>query len=77
MNRRSKKLDSYLGQKVVIVFWDDEEKIGMLGWQGNFDSNHPIHPFSYYLYLSDSTYYSFRKSHVKSIKGVYNEYKSH
>lgn len=67
MNRRSEKLDQYLNKLVKITFIDGYSKIGVLGWNEHLEPLMLI-PQWYYLRFSDGTYFSFRKSHVKSIK---------
>ena len=69
MNKRSTKLDKYIGQKVTILFCDGDRYCGVLGWQGAYDSNNGLKPFSYYLQLKD-THLHFRKSHVRKIEVV-------
>ena len=76
MNRRSEKLDRYLGKKVAITFNDGDcrfndgdGRIGVLGWNEDFKPLMLL-PQMYYLRYSDGTHLSFRKSNVKSIKEV-------
>ena len=67
MNRRSEKLDRYLNKQVKIIFNNGDSRIGILGWNEYFEPLMII-PQQYYLKYSDGTYFSFRKSHVKSIR---------
>ena len=67
MNRRSEKLDQYLNKLVEITFADGDSRIGVLGWNERLEPLMII-PQQYYLRDSDGIHFSFRKSHVKSIK---------
>lgn len=69
MNRRSDKLDKYLNKRVKITFTDGDSRIGVLGWNEHLEPLMII-PQQYYLRNSDGIHFSFRKSHVKSIKEV-------
>lgn len=69
MNRRSDKLDQYINKRVEITFTDGDIRIGVLGWNEHLEPLMII-PQQYYLRNSDGIYFSFRKSHVKSIKEV-------
>lgn len=68
MNRRSEKLDKYLGEYVTIVFKEGDVKHGLL----EFDSPHIGLSDKSGMYsiedCVDSNLTLFRKSHVKSIK---------
>lgn len=71
MNRRSAKLDKYLGKVVTVTFWDLDVVTGILEFNRpfaglKFGSN------KYSLHNSDGNFY-FRKSHVKKIKEVGKE----
>ena len=70
INRRDKKLDALIGKKVIIDFDDDDFVIGILGWQGAYDSNNGFKPFSYYVTKANGGHLFFRKSHVISVKEV-------
>ena len=67
MNRRSEKLDQYLNKRVKITFNDGDSRICVLGWNERLEPLMII-PQQYYLIGSEGIYFSFRKSHVKSIK---------
>ena len=69
MNRRSEKLDQYLNKQVEITFIDGDSRIGVLGLNEHLEPLMII-PQYYYLRDKDGVYFSFRKSHVKSIKEV-------
>lgn len=69
MNRRSEKLDKFLGKQVEITFFDNDVRQGVLGWNEHLEPLRII-PQRYYLTYSDGTHLCFRKSHVKSIKEV-------
>ena len=68
MNRRSDKLDKYLGEYVTIVFADGDVKHGLL----EFDRRHIGFDDKSGMYsledCGDSKLTFFRKSHVKSVK---------
>lgn len=64
-NHSSKKLDEYLGQYVVIEFFDRDLKSGTL-----YKSKERRGPMIYYLQLHNNPYIDkvyFSKSHVKKI----------
>ena len=73
INRRDKKLDSLIGKKVIIEFDDDDFVIGILGWQGAYDSNNGLKPFSYHVKKANGSHLCFKKSHVISVKEVNDE----
>lgn len=73
INRRDKKLDALIGKKVIIEFDDDDFVIGILGWQGDYDRNNGLLPFSYYVKKANGSHLCFKKSHVISVKEVNDE----
>ena len=73
MNRRDEKLDSLLGKKVQLTFWDKIKATGILHWNGAYNPILGIKPFYYYITKFDGGHLSFRKSHVISVKEVHDE----
>lgn len=68
MNRRSEKLDKYLGEYVTILFTDGDVKHGLLEF-GRPYCGLSINSGMYSLEdCVDSKLTFFRKSHVKSVK---------
>ena len=74
MNRRSDKLDKFIGKNVEVTFWDGDVREGVLSfnkpyWGTNINSNK--YSIRYY---SDTiigmTNLFFRKSHVKKIREI-------
>ena len=60
----SKKLDSFIGERVTIIFWDGVEKTGILAY--------PSFGNGYLLFTKDSRE-RFYKSHVKRISKAESE----
>ena len=73
INRRDEKLDSMLGKKVQVTFWDKTKASGILHWNGAYNPIKGLHPFCYYIQRVDGGHLSFRKSHVTSVKEVKSE----
>ena len=48
-NKRDAKLDSLLGKKVYLCFYDGDYVIGILGWQDAYDSETGLKPFCYFV----------------------------
>lgn len=71
MNRRSEKLDKYLGKVVTITFWDLDVVTGVLEFGTPF-AGLKISSNLYSVRRSDGNLF-FRKSHVKKIKEADNE----
>lgn len=69
-NKRDKKLDSLLGKKVYICFYDGDYVIGILGWQDAYDPDTGIKPFCYYAKKANGSHLCFRKSHVKYVSEI-------
>lgn len=71
MNRRSAKLDKYLGKVVTVTFWDGDEITGILEFGRPF-AGLKISSNLYSVYNSDGDFF-FRKSHVTKIKEIGKE----
>lgn len=63
---RDKKLDSLIGTLVEITFTDNKVIKGVLGYTEPFSGQYSKTPTHYYT----CGYYSFRKSHVKKVRGI-------
>lgn len=72
MNRRSAKLDKYLGKVVTVTFWDWCEITGILEFDRPF-AGLEVGSNKYSLHTSNGSIYYFRKSYVKKIKEVGKE----
>lgn len=66
MNRRSEKLDKFIGWMVTITFFDGDVKSGILEYGKPLARGLP--PSDYYSFALEDLY--FRKSHVKKIEGI-------
>jgi hypothetical protein len=70
INRHDAKLDALLGRAVRIDFTDGDVREGVLGWQERTNLIRGVQSQYYYLMLSDGTYLSFRKAHVKDVSAI-------
>lgn len=69
MNRRSNKLDKFIGKSVIITFFDGDEKEGILEFNKPYADIGLIYGSNQYsITKSDNTKLFFRKSHVKRIR---------
>lgn len=72
-NRRSEKLDRFLGKRVEVIFNDGDVVEGTLVFDKPYDEGEYVYPNMYALTELDNRYIEtlfFRKSHVKSIREV-------
>lgn len=69
-NKRDAKLDSLLGKKVYLCFYDGDYVIGILGWQDAYNSETGLKPFCYYVEKANGSHLCFRKSCVKYVSEI-------
>ena len=67
MNRRSKKLDKYIGKNVEITFLEGDVRTGILEYDRPLYSG--LQPSGYYSINGGKNTF-FRKSHVREIREV-------
>ncbi len=70
---RSEKLDAFLGQNVKVKFYDGSWVEGVLGFTEKFEPPRYLMPNRYNVLQNNGVYYSFLKSHVKSIENIKRE----
>ena len=70
MNRRCNKLDDQIGKRVKITFTDGDVREGVLDWQGRYNPDNGLKPFSYNLLLPAGNHVCFKKSNVKTVERV-------
>ena len=67
MNRRSDKLDKFIGKSVIVTFWGGDEREGILEFNRPY-MGLKVGSNRYSLYKPNEVVLFFRKSHVKKIR---------